>query len=149
MFIVSFINKLKDHPEIQKRPWLWQFIKFSVVGTSGTIVDYSILNLLVLVFHVNVYISATISFTAGVINNFTWNRYWTFKEIPHGRNVPFQFFQFLVVSVIGLSLNLLIMYVLIEFFGLWYNFAKAFAIAIVLFWNFLANKFWTFKAKNA
>jgi putative flippase GtrA len=144
----SVINKIKNHPIVQNRPWLPQFIKFSVVGVSGTIIDYGVLNLLVLVFHTNVYLSSTVSFTLAVVNNFIWNKYWTFKVNNQTNRPYFQFFQFLVVSVVGLGLNLLIMYILIHFFNIWYNLAKAFAIVVVLFWNFIANKLWNFKVKN-
>lgn len=143
----SVINKIKSHPIIQNRPWLPQFIKFSVVGVSGTIIDYGVLNLLVLVFHLNVYFSSAVSFSLAVVNNFFWNKYWTFRVSNLTGRPYYQFFQFLSVSVVGLGLNLLIMYLLIHFFNLWYNWAKAFAIIVVLFWNFIANKFWTFKVK--
>jgi len=40
------------------------------------------------------------------------------------------------------------MYLLIEYFGFWFNWAKLGAIIVVLFWNFFANKFWTFRKKE-
>ena len=36
------------------------------------------------------------------------------------------------------------MYLMVNIIGLWYILAKALTSIIVLIWNFLANKFWTF-----
>jgi len=128
-----------------------QFLKFAVVGSLGTLIDFGLLNLFVKVFRFDVYFSATLSFIAAVINNFLLNKYWTFKiaqaqDEGKGRR---QFVQFSLVSVIGLAINLLIMYVLIQYASLWYNWAKVAATVVVLVWNFWANKLWTFKEKTS
>jgi len=126
-----------------------QLIKFGLVGLAGTIIDVGVLNLLHQVFAVMVYLAATISFTLAVINNFLLNKYWTFKDKEAYRTKShIQFFQFIFVSVIGLLINLGLMYLLIEYFGFWFNWAKLGAIIVVLFWNFFANKFWTFRKKE-
>ena len=124
---------------------LKQFIKFGLVGTSSAIVDFAILNLLVLIFHLNVYLSATISFVLAVTNGFIWNRLWTFKS--EGVKT-LEYSKFMFVNIIGLGMNLGIMFVLIQYFGLWYNFAKAVAIVIVMFWNFYASKRWVFEESS-
>ena len=124
-----------------------QFLKFAVVGVLGTLIDFGLLNFFVKVFRFNVYFAATLSFLAAVINNFLLNKYWTFKITQAEKRGRWQFIQFGLVSVIGLAVNLLIMYVLIHYFHLWYNWAKAGATVVVLIWNFWANKLWTFKNK--
>jgi len=141
---MNWINRILSHREVQKRPYLVQFVKFSIVGVIGTTIDFGFLNLLVIVFGLNVYLSATFSFILAVINNFIFNKYWTFSD-KKGRNFSLQFLQFGIVSIIGLGINLAVMYLLIHFVSLWYNWAKVFATIIVLFWNFLGNKYWTFK----
>ena len=92
-----------------------------------------------------------ISFTTAVLSNFTWNRLWTFPEsraYPLGRQLA----QFSVVNILGLVINtvvLLVMdqYVFQNFFSerLSYNLAKAFAICVVLFWNFGINRIWSYR----
>ena len=121
---------------------LKQFIKFGVVGASSAVVDFGILNLLVLIFSVNVYLASTISFILAVTNGYIWNRLWTFQS--QGRKT-IQYGMFLAVNLVGLGLNLLIMYGLIHYLGLWYNYAKAIAIFLVLFWNYSGSKYWVFK----
>jgi len=136
----------------RSRDFIAQFFKFAVVGTLGTLIDFGLLNLLVISTGAGVYFSATLSFIAAVVNNFFLNKYWTFKSPYLTKKSRDLFIQFLIVSVIGLGLNLTIMYLLMDIFHLGherYNFAKAAAVVVVLVWNFLANKFWTFKVNKA
>jgi len=126
-----------------KQQDLKQFLKFCVVGTVGTAIDFSLLYLLVEFAHVWYLLAATISFIVAVINNYIFNKFWTFKD--RDKDFLRQFGRFLVVSIIGLGLNVLILYVLVEFAGMWYILAKVLATGVVLIWNFFANKYWTFK----
>ncbi|MFC1686328.1 GtrA family protein [Patescibacteria group bacterium] len=126
-----------------KKQDLKQFLKFCVVGTVGTAIDFGILYILVEYSNTWYLLAATISFVVAVINNYIFNKIWTFED----RDSSFvkQFAQFLVVSVVGLGLNILILYVLVEFAGMWYILAKVLATGVVLIWNFFANKYWTFR----
>ena len=117
---------------------------------SGTLIDLGLLNLLHGYLGVDVYLAATLAFMAAVINNFLLNKYWTFKnQAGYLKKGPAQFFNFVFVSVVGLLINLGIMALLIEVFDLWFNLAKLAAIIIVLFWNFIANKLWTFRLNKS
>ena len=83
---------------------------------------------------------------------------WTFPE-SRKRNARGQLAQFAIVSVIGLGINQIVFLTVhhaleafwIDFFGpdvgfvVSYNFAKLFAIGVVLFWNFTANRLWTYR----
>jgi putative flippase GtrA len=146
---------------------LIRFLKFSVVGTLGAVIDFGTLNLLILVFGFSKVLANTCSFTVAVLSNFVWNRLWTF---PEARNRPIapQLVQFFLVNIGGLLLNQAIFLSLdawvlgeagllatpmaalalkvgLDHFELAYNLSKAVATIIVLFWNFGANRLWTFR----
>lgn len=128
---------------------LGRFVKFSIVGAVGTVLDFGVLNLLILVFGFSRFWANTCSFTVGSLNNFLGNRLWSF---PESRERPFfrQFGQFLVVGLVGWVLNQAIflglsMYVFEPWGILGYNLAKAIAVGIVLFWNFGINRIWTYR----
>jgi len=89
-------------------------------------------------------LAACLAFIIANINSYVLNKYWTFtnKEKDH----RIQYTKFLAVSLVGLGLNLLIFYSLIEF-GLYDLIAKIAPIPIILLWNFVINKIWTFKKK--
>jgi len=146
---------------------LIRFLKFAIVGTIGTVVDYSVLNALIQLAGFQKAWANTCSFTAAVISNFIWNRLWTFPE-SRRRPFPSQLGQFALVSIIGLGINQAIFLSLDRFvlgeagalatpvaslagtlgithFTLAYNLAKAIATVIVLFWNFGGNRMWTYR----
>ncbi len=148
-----------------------RFTKFLVVGVTGFIVDFGIFNLLLRALNFPPVLAQAISFTSAAINNFVWNRYWTY---PDSRSKPLlrQFGMFFVLSVIGLLIRTPIfalfsgpmvalvetmqsgvfagvinfvtgtLHISIEQLGL--NLALAVAVLVVLFWNFFSNRFITY-----
>jgi len=121
-----------------------RFVKWSIVGTIGAVVDYTILILLVEVMGLYALSAQAISFTCAVVNNYTLNRTWTFGDIKH-KGPAVQFTQFFIVSVAGLGTRSLIFYFFFKVLDLWYIYATAIAIIVVLIWNFFANLVWTFR----
>ena len=116
-----------------------QFMKFGVVGVIAFVIDYGLLALLTEVFGVNYLVSATISFTVSVIFNYLASmRYvFTHKEDMSRRR---EFVIFVVLSVIGLSINNLCMWAGVELLGIHYLITKIGATAIVMVWNFVTRK---------
>lgn len=138
--------------ELLNRPGIRQFIKFGVVGGTGTIVDLGFYNLLAIVFGYNIYIARLVSFILAATNNYILNRKWTFRS--QDKKIAAEFGKFFFIATIGLFMNLGIMRLLqpwaMRFDSqlLQKNIPVLIAITVVLVWNFLANKFWVFKAKS-
>ncbi|MCD6519612.1 MAG: GtrA family protein [Anaerolineae bacterium] len=133
----------------ENRTEMVRFVKFSVVGAFGAVVDFSILNLGIQVFGLAKWLANTFSFSAAVLSNFTWNRLWTFPESRERPLIP-QLGQFFAVNVMGYLINQAVFLSLDHFvFRPWgtlgYNISKAIAIGVVLFWNFGINRIWTYK----
>ena len=134
-----------------------QFLKFAIVGTAGMVSHMAIFNILRL--FLPSWLANAVGFTIAVVQNFTLNRFWTFPG-SRKRAVGAQLGQFVIVSVIGLGINLIVFTVVSHLAApLWStiiadprlahtisdNFALATAILVVLFWNFTANRLWTFR----
>jgi dolichyl-phosphate beta-glucosyltransferase len=141
-FMIIAVDRLKEL--IQKN--FTVVVKYSVIGVMGTIIDIGGLFVLVNYFRFPVLAAATISFLLAVTNNYVFNKNWTFKS--RSTNNRKLFIKFLIVHVIGLSINLSGIFVLVNLLGVWYIFAKIFITFFVLIWNFLANKLWTFRTKD-
>ncbi|MHC1741078.1 MAG: GtrA family protein [Anaerolineaceae bacterium] len=136
-----------------------RFLRFALVGISGSVVDFGVFNLLATLLHVPATIAQAVSFTLGVINNFTWNRLWTYPE-TRTNSVLKQLGQFSLVNVVGLGIRT-ILFSLIEkpiislaakfipniltptIVG--HNISLASVILVVMLWNYFANRYWTFK----
>ncbi len=125
---------------------LSQLVRYCIVGSSGALIDLASLYIFVEYFQIYVLYAAVLSFLLSVTNNFILNKYWTFKN--RSRNFRKLYVKYLMVSTIGLGLTIGCMYVLLTITGLWYMFAKAITSLIVVSWNFLANKFWTFRTSE-
>ena len=113
---------------------------------SGAVVDIGLLYIFVEYFHINSVLAASFSFLFAVVNNFFWNKYWTFGSniVKYKR----QFIKFLTVSLVGLGLTMVLMYLGVEVFNFWYLFVKVVTILFVLIWNFAMNYLWTFEMKQ-
>lgn len=120
-----------------------KFIKYGVVGFTGVIVDFSVTWLLKEVFRANKYIANSIGFTVAATSNYYLNRIWTFASTSD--NVAREYSLFLGISLIGLLLNNLLIYILNDKFKFNFYLSKLFAIGVVTVWNFIANYFITFR----
>ncbi|MFQ5576206.1 MAG: GtrA family protein [Anaerolineae bacterium] len=132
-----------------------RFVKFGIVGAIGAVVDFSILNALIFWAGWSTrdgkLLANIVSTSVAIISNFTWNRLWTFPE-SRARKKRFQLVQFTVVNLIGLIINTGIFFVADHYIfapvvpaNVAIQLAKASAIGIVLFWNFGANRLWTYR----
>ena len=142
---VKQLRAYLGHKEVKR------FLRFAVVGAIGSVIDIGSLTIFKEVFHLDTLIANTTSFLLGTINNYTLNRLWTFKDTRKG-SVIGQFVQYASVSAVGLLLNDLLVTSLEGPLGLLFGSpergylpAKIFATGVVLFWNFLGNRFWTFR----
>lgn len=128
-----------------------RFFKFAVVGGIGAVVDFGVLNLLVLVAGMPKEYANLISVSCAIISNFTWNRLWTFPE-SRERPLHTQFGQFAAVNLVGLAINQFVFITTDNLIfhslapaPLDYNLAKGTAVLVVLFWNFFINRRWTYR----
>lgn len=124
------------------RAIILKFLKFCLVGFSGMLVDFGFTWLCKEKFKWNKYVSNSIGFVLAATNNYIWNRWWTFQS--DNANIPTEYGKFFVISVIGLGLNNLVIYLLHEKLKLNFYLAKLIAIGVVTVWNFTMNYRFTF-----
>lgn len=137
-----------------------RFLKFAVVGIIGAVVDFGVFNLLTSLTPVPAVIASVCSFTCAVISNFLWNRYWTYPD-SRSKNVARQMVQFGLINLIGLGIRTPLFawlekvlvragerylpsgfFLTPKFVG--HNVALAIAVLVVMLWNFIANRYWTY-----
>ena len=119
-----------------------KFLKFCVVGFSGMVVDFGVTWLCKEKFRWNKYLSNSIGFILAATNNYLWNRLWTFQST--NTDIPVEYGKFFLISVVGLGINNLVVYLLHGKLKLNFYLAKLFAIAVVTIWNFTMNYIFTF-----
>lgn len=145
MNIQSLIEVVRRHPWIADRPTIRQFVKFGLVGALNTGVDFTVFTICVYGFRMHYLVANVAAFGVAAVNSYVLNRRWTFRNDDPRWHV--QMVKFFVVLTIGFGLNELLLYFLVSRFAWSKIVAKLAVILVVLFWNYLVNRFWTFRAK--
>ena len=123
--------------------FILKFLKFGVVGFSGVFVDFGITYLFKEIIKINKYVSNAIGFICAATSNYILNRIWTFES--ENADVASEYGKFMLVSVIGLGINSLTLYLLTDKLKWNFYLSKIFAIGAATLWNFFANLLFTFK----
>ncbi len=116
-----------------------QILKFGIVGGIAFLIDYVVLFCCKEYFGLGVFISAATGFTVSVIYNYIASVKWVFdvdKEKDSKRN----FIIFIVLSIIGLIITEVIMWMGTDLIHIHYLIVKIFATAIVMVFNFVTRK---------
>ncbi len=143
-----------------------RYIKFGLVGASGTVVNMAVLYLAQeYLFAIigdprqRLYASLALAIAVATINNFTWNRLWTWADRVKAAHVHHQHLEHTRLVVIAGQLG---RYALASWLGialqygltLWlahalhYLLANVIAILVASVSNFIANDRWTFRHRS-
>ncbi|OYQ65773.1 sulfonate ABC transporter permease [Pseudanabaena sp. SR411] len=135
------ITKLREKLRVPVK----RFLKFGLVGFSGVFVDMAIFYLLsdASTLGWGITRSKVIAAEVAVLNNFLWNDLWTFRDLAEQqsgrRKLIKRFVKFNLICLVGIGLNLIILNLLYNYFGVNKYVANLIAIAIVTIWNFWFN----------
>lgn len=125
----------------------FKFLKFGLVGFSGIFVDFGTTYFLKEILKIPKYLSNAVGMLTAATTNYILNRIWTFRS--SNPDIALEYSQFVIISLIGLGINTLIIWLLIKNRRMNFYFAKAIAIVVVMIWNFLANLLITFSGQGA
>lgn len=116
-----------------------QFMKFGIVGVIAFVIDYGVMILLTEVFGVPYLISTTISFVVSVIFNYFASMRFVFKR-KDDMSRRREFIIFIVLSVCGLGINDLLMWLMVDSLYIDYRLSKIVVTVVVAVWNFVTRK---------
>jgi len=148
--------------------WLekFRYIKFGIVGASGTVVNLVVLSLGHEYLFSSIeppgskpYASLAMAITLATINNFTWNRLWTWSDRvkaeseahhidaahPGMVQLTREFGKYAAASGFGSGLQYVLTLILSGYID--YRLANVIAIVVASVSNFLANDKWTFRRR--
>ncbi len=122
-----------------------KIVRFGLVGFSGIFVNMGLLYALTEIAGIYYLVSAAIAIELSIVNNFIWNDVWTFKsagDLRFERKVQ-RFASFQAVSVGGLAINMVVLYLLADIAGVYYLVANLAGILIAFTWNYGVNRHYT------
>jgi putative flippase GtrA len=136
-----------------------RFLKFATVGAIGSVIDIVIMNLLTQLLNLRLVYAGTISLICAIVSNFMLNRYWTYPD-SRSRHFLHQLSMFFLVNIIGIVFRIPILHYVEPVMAgafermvhlshssaqiLAKNATLAFAIGVVMIWNFFINRYWTY-----
>jgi putative flippase GtrA len=136
-----------------------RFLKFAMVGAFGAMIDFGVMNMMTHLFNMKLVFAGTISFACAVMSNFLLNRYWTYPD-SRSKHILHQLGMFVIVSAVGIAFRVPILHYVEPPMAmaikqishipdasahlLAKNATLAFAIGVVMLWNFFINRYWTY-----
>jgi dolichol-phosphate mannosyltransferase len=127
-----------------RRPHNWlQLLKFCAVGASGYVVNLCVFALFVGPLDTHHLVAATAAFAVAVLNNFWWNRHWTFGA--RKGHAGFQAARFFAVSTGAFFFALAVSQILVSTTDIPDVVAQAISIVVATPLNFIGNKMWSFR----
>src|SRR5215211_8041988 len=130
------------HGMRRQHNWV-QFVKFCTVGASGYAVNLAVFAFCVEVISLHHLGAATVAFVVAVMNNFWWNRHWTFQA--GGGHAGFQAARFFTVSIAAFLFAAAMLELLVSVVGVAELPAQAISIVVATPLNFIGNKMWSFR----
>ena len=130
----------------------WRFVKFGLVGGSGTVINIAVLYAAqeyllrgIADFHTRLNYSIALAITLATISNFYWNRRLTWRDRKH--EVHHSAAYLFVKYVMAAALSIAVQTVMTKWLAMYmhYLLANLIAIALASVVNFVANDRLTFR----
>ena len=127
---------LKDHRIVALAA---QVLRFGIVGVISTLVDYVGYLLLDYGLGVHYLVASTLSYSLGIVVNYWLSMRYVFAS-DESRSKRREFAIFVTLTLIGLVLNQIFLYVFVEWLGLSGALAKILATILVMVYSFVSRK---------
>ena len=121
------------------------FILYGIIGCFTASLDFVVFSLLTGACNIHYIISNCLSVLVGISTSFFLNSQYNFKVKD---NQVRRFSIFLFIGLCGLCLSNVILWICIEVVGLNEIISKILSIILVVFFQFILNKYVTFKTKR-
>lgn len=122
--------------------WQTQFVRYGIIGVLNNAIGYFFFLWLV---HIGLDPKTAMSllYGIGVLQTFYFNRSWSFG---HTGKISSSFAKYLSAYALGYLLNLLSLFLMVDYFGFSHEFVQAFMILFVAGMLFLLQRYWIFRA---
>ena len=151
---MHLLDRLQDMPLVGPLFQL-RFIKFGVVGFSGTLINMTVLYVGQSILFANIFppqkrlhLSLSLAIFLATLNNYLWNRWWTWGDRSRAKKGRFwvQMGQYYLACSVAIFLQ----YLLTTLLSRWthYLIANMTAIIFSAVFVYMTNDVWTFSRRN-
>ncbi len=121
-----------------------QLLRYTFVGGTAFVVDFTTLFILTDLFHIHYLTSGALSFVCGFLTNFLLANELVFKN-QRPENIYKEIGGVLAISLTGLGLNEILLWFITGFLGAHYLLSKAVSAIIIYGFNFFGRKLFIYK----
>jgi putative flippase GtrA len=137
------VDKLKKGFVASNNKAGWQLIRYLFTGGSAALIDWFIYWLLIYSFGFYYLVAAIISFTVATMVNYYLSANWVFHNSSKYSRTS-EIILVFMVSLVGLLINQVCLYLLVEVVFFHLMWAKVSSTGVVFFWNFYLRKRYIF-----
>jgi len=131
---------------IRRKIFSTTFLKFGIVGGSGVVVNYLCYWILLEFAGLNHLVASALATEAAILNNFTFNDLWTFRERRKAK-LWFRLLNFHWSRILGLLVTVGSLYLLVDLMGFDKLVSYIFAIGLGTLTNFLTSDLFVWPEK--
>lgn len=123
-----------------------QFFRYIFVGGTSFLIHFFSFYVLTNICGIYYLVSGVLAFLIAVVANYLLSTKWVFNQC-NIENRALEFNLFLLISIIGLIINEIVLYIFTDLFGINHLISLIIAAGIAWFWNFIARRI-LFYGKN-
>lgn len=131
--------KEKINSILSNKKLMNQIFRFIIVGGIATVIDFAVLGILNKILGVNYLIAAAFGFTISVVYNY-WASIKFVFDVDESKSKTTNFVIFIVLSLIGLGINELFMWINVDTLHMSVFIGKVLATCVVMVFNFITRK---------
>ncbi len=121
-------------------------MRFVICGTASAATNIFLLYVLTDLAGIWYLTSSVLAFVIALLVSFTLQKFVTFKDGATNK-LHHQFSKFFVAALLGVILNTAIVYVCVEYLGVWYIISQVIAGIFVMVQNFMLYRLFIFTKK--
>lgn len=127
-----------------------QFLRYLVTGGLAFVVDFGLFALCLYVFDWHYLLANLMGLLAGLVINYMLSVAWVFNGCKRvlEKKKSAEFAIFAIIGFVGVGLNQLCMFIMIDYLSWQEMLSKMIAAGIVLMWNFGGRKLLLFRSKK-
>lgn len=147
--IRTILNKFEIHSKEDFFAFVWQVIKFGIVGCSNTVIALAVYWLLC---HLGMHyaIAFAVGEVVSILNAYVWSNLFVFKQKEgESRNHAKSVVKVFTIYISTFLLAEALLYLQVDYLGWNEKLAPVINLIFTIPINFLFNKFWAFKDRSS
>jgi putative flippase GtrA len=120
-----------------------EVFRFFISGSTAAATNLILLYIFTSLLGIWYIASLVIAYAIAIIVSFSLQKFWTFSHYSLERTRS-EIMWYILNNILGLSFNAVLLYILVEYVGLWYMYAQFIPLVILSIWNFFVFRFFIF-----